>query len=128
MQETVYSPERTRVLGIALRVVQVLAVAMVALGVVVVVGVFADPDLATRQTELLFVLVLWMQGGVLFTVARWARHRLPVRTRDTRAWCIGVAVVTLLSSLPLLSNLLGFVTLFVGLFVLTSALRVDRAQ
>ena len=72
--------------------------------------------------------MLGLQAGVLATVARWTLRRLPDRGPDARTWCLTTAGLTLLASLPLLSNILGIVVIFVGLFLLTLSLRTDRVS
>jgi NADH:ubiquinone oxidoreductase subunit 2 (subunit N) len=127
----VYSEQRARVLRVSLRVVIGLAVAMVAVAAYVLARTFTDvtgDTLETREAAILYVIVLVVQAGVLVTIARWALKRLPDRSSDARFWCLMTAGLTLLASLPLLTNLLGIVVVFVGIFLLTSALRTDRVQ
>ena len=126
--KVVYSEQRARVLRVSLRVVQGLAVAMVALAAYVLVRTFTDADTQARGASVLYALVLTLQAGVLATIARWTLRRLPDRGPVARFWCFLTAGVTLLASLPLLINLLGIVVVFVGIFLLTLALRTDQAQ
>jgi hypothetical protein len=124
----VYSEQRARVLRVSLRVVIGLAVAMVAVAAYVFVRTFSDVTVEAREAAILYVVVLVVQAGVLVTIARWALKRLPDRSSDARFWCLMTAGLTLLASLPLLTNLLGIVVVFVGIFLLTLALRTDRVQ
>ena len=124
----VYSEQRARVLRISLRVVIGLAVAMAAVAAYVLVRTFTDVTVETREAAILYVVVLVVQAGVLVTMARWALKRLPDRSSDARFWCLMTAGLTLLASLPLLTNLLGIVVVFVGIFLLTLALRTDGVQ
>ena len=126
--KVVYSEQRAQILRVTLRVVQALAVAMLALAAYVLVRTFTDADAQARQAPLLFALVLTLQAGVLATMVRWTLRRLPDRNRDARFWCLSTAVLTLFASLPLLVNLLGIVVIFVGLFLLTLALRTDPVE
>lgn len=126
--KVVYSEQRARVLGVSRRIVQGLAVAMVALAAYVLVRTITDADTQACRASVLYALVLTLQAGVLATIARWTLRRLPDRGPDARFWCLLTAGVTLLASLPLLINLLGIVVVFVGIFLLTLALRTDQAQ
>ena len=128
MRPKVYSEQRARVLRVALRVVQGLALMMAVVGVYVLVRLFTDVDASAREATILYVIVLGLQAGVLATVARWTLRRLPDRGPDARTWCLTTAGLTLLASLPLLSNILGIVVIFVGLFLLTLSLRTDRVS
>jgi hypothetical protein len=126
--KVVYSEQRARVLRVCLRVVQGLALVMAVLAAYVLVRTFTDVDVDAREVAVLYVLVLTLQAGALAAVARWALKRLPDRGTDARLWCLMTAGLTLLSSLPLLANILGIVVIFVGIFLLTLALRTDRVQ
>jgi NADH:ubiquinone oxidoreductase subunit 2 (subunit N) len=126
--KVVYSEQRARVLRVGLRVVIGLAVAMAAVAAYVLVRTFTDVTVESREAAILYVVVLVVQAGVLVTMARWALKRLPDRSSDARFWCLMTAGLTLLASLPLLTNLLGIVVVFVGIFLLTLALRTDRVQ
>jgi hypothetical protein len=126
--KVVYSEQRARVLRVSLRVVQGLALAMAAVAAYVLVRTFTDAAVEAREAAILYVLVLTLQAGVLATIARWALKRLPDRSTDARFWCLMTAGLTLLASLPLLTNILGIVVIFVGIFLLTLALRTDRVQ
>ena len=126
MRPKVYSEQREKVLRVALRVVQGLALMMAVVGVYVLVRLFTDVDSSAREATILYVVVLGLQAGVLSTVVRWTLKRLPDRGPDARTWCLTTAGLTLLASLPLLSNILGIVVIFVGLFLLTLSLRTDR--
>jgi hypothetical protein len=122
----VYSEQRERVLRVSLRVVQGLALMMAVVAVYVLVRLFIDVDAGAREATILYVVVLCLQAGVLATVVRWTLRRLPDRGPDARTWCLTTAGLTLLASLPLLSNILGIVVIFVGLFLLTLSLRTDH--
>ena len=124
----VYSEQRERVLRVTLRVVQGVALGMVVVAAYVLVRTFTDVADTARTAALLYVVVLLLQAGVLGTITRWTLHRLPDRSRDARTWCLTTAGLTLLSSLPLLNNILGIVVIFVGIFLLTLALRTDRVE
>ena len=126
MRPKVYSEQREKVLRVALRVVQGLALMMAVVGVYVLVRLFTDVESSAREATILYVVVLGLQAGVLSTVVRWTLKRLPDRGPDARTWCLTTAGLTLLASLPLLSNILGIVVIFVGLFLLTLSLRTDR--
>ncbi len=126
MRPKVYSEQRERVLRVALRVVQGLALMMAVVAVYVLVRLFIDVDAGAREASILYVIVLGLQAGVLATVVRWTLRRLPDRGPDARTWCLTTAGLTLLASLPLLSNILGIVVIFVGLFLLTLSLRTDQ--
>jgi uncharacterized membrane protein YhaH (DUF805 family) len=127
MIETVYSEQRARIIGVTLRCVQGLALAMVVVALYVLVRLFTDADSSAREAGLLLVIVLLLQAAVLATVVRWTLRRLPDRTADARTWCLTTAGLTLLGSLPLLTNIFGIIAIFLGLFLLTTSLRRDRA-
>ena len=126
MRPKVYSEQRERVLRVSLRVVQGLALMMAVVAAYVLVRLFIDVDAGAREATILYVVVLCLQAGVLATVVRWTLRRLPDRGPDARTWCLTTAGLTLLASLPLLSNILGIVVIFVGLFLLTLSLRTDH--
>jgi hypothetical protein len=124
----VYSEQRERVLRVTLRVVLGVAVGMALLAAYVLFRTFTDVSDTAREAAVLYVVVLLLQAAVLVTVVRWTLRRLPQRGPDARAWCLTTACLTLLSSLPLLTNILGIVVIFVGIFLLTLALRTDRVR
>ncbi len=126
MRPKVYSEQRERVLRVALRVVQGLAVMMAVVAAYVLVRLFVDVDAGAREATILYAVVLCLQAGVLTAVVRWTLRRLPDRGPDARTWCLTTAGLTLFASLPLLSNILGIVVIFVGLFLLTLSLRTDH--
>ena len=126
MRPKVYSEQRERVLRVALRVVQGLALMMAVVAVYVLVRLFIDVDAGAREATILYAIVLCLQAGVLTAVVRWTLRRLPDRGPDARTWCLTTAGLTLFASLPLLSNILGIVVIFVGLFLLTLSLRTDH--
>ncbi len=120
----VYSEERARLLRISIHVVQGLAVVMVALAVWFFVVSLRD-DTESRAAGFLFVMVLVIEAAVLVTMTVWTLRRLPTRSRDARAWCLTTACLTLFASIPLLTIPFGIVVVFVGIFLLTLALRTD---
>jgi len=122
--QVVYSEPRARLLRLSLRAVQVLAGAMALLALYVLIRSPADAQ-QSRGTALLYAVVLLLQGAVLVMVARRGLRQLPHRGTDARLWCLTTAGLTLLSALPVLTTLLGIAAVFVGLFVLTTALRRD---
>lgn len=126
--QVVYSEPRARLLRAALRAVQVLAAAMALLAVYMVVRVLTEETGETQDTALLYAVTLLLQGAVLVTVARWGLRQLPNRGTDARMWCLIVGGLTLLSALPVLTTLVGIAAVFVGLFVLTTAIRKDAEQ
>jgi hypothetical protein len=128
VRTTVYSEQRARLLGISLRAVQGLALMMTVVAAWVVVGLFTGLENTAREAAILYVMVLVMQAAVLVTITRWTLQRLPGRGRDARSFCLTTAGLTLLASLPLLTNILGIVVVFVGIFLLTLALRTDSVQ
>src|SRR5687767_4385244 len=99
---------------------------MAVVGVYVLVRLFTDVESSAREATILYVVVLGLQAGVLSTVVRCTLKRLPDRGPDARTWSLTTAGLPLLASLPLLSNILGIVVIFVGLFLLTLSLRTDR--
>ena len=123
--QVVYSEQRARLLRRTLRAVQVLGLVMVLLAVGVVVTTLTGDVTDGRDTKLLYAIVLFLQGPALVAIAHWSLRRLPRRDTDTRVWCLSTAGFTLLSSLPLLSSLLGIAVVFVGLFLLTLAFVKD---
>lgn len=126
--QVVYSEPRARLLRVALRAVQVLAAAMALLAVYMVVRALTQETGPRQDTSLLYAATLLLQGAVLVTVARWGLRQLPNRGTDARMWCLIVGGLTLLSALPLLTTLVGIAAVFVGLFVLTTAIRKDAEQ
>jgi hypothetical protein len=120
----VYSEARARLLRISIRVVQVLAGTMVAIAAWFLVVSLRDEGEA-RTAGILFVMVLVVQAAVLATMTVWTLRRLPLRSRDARTWCLSTACLTLLASIPLLTIPFGIVVVFVGIFLLTLALRTD---
>ena len=120
----VYSEERARLLRISIHVVQGLAAVMIALAVwFFVVSLRDDSDAQTAG--FLFVMVLVIEAAVLITMTVWTLQRLPARSSDARAWCLTTACLTLFASIPLLTIPFGIVVVFVGIFLLTLALRTD---
>ncbi|MGI8645898.1 MAG: hypothetical protein ACR2JD_06235 [Nocardioides sp.] len=126
--KVVYSEERTRVLKFTLRAVQGLALGMAVVAVWVLVRAFTDASDSAREATILYATVLALQAGVLVTVARWSIRRLPERGTDARTWCLTTGGLTLFSAVPLLTNILGIVVIFVGIFLVSLALRTDRAE
>lgn len=126
--QVVYSEPRARLLRGSLRAVQVLAAAMGLLAVYIVVRAVTGETGQSQGTALLYAVTLLLQGAVLATVARWGLRQLPNRGTDARMWCLIVGALTLLSALPVLTTLVGIAAVFVGLFVLTTAIRKDAEQ
>jgi len=124
--EVVYSEQRATVLRVTLRAVQVLALGMGVLAVWVLVRAMEDASSSAREATILYATVLALQAGVLATVARWTIRRLPQRSADARTWCLTTGGLTLLSSVPLLTNLLGIIVIFAGIFLVSLAVRTDR--
>jgi hypothetical protein len=118
----VYSEARARLLRVCMHVVQGLAAVMVALAVWFFAVTLGDGG---GTAGFLFVMVLLIQAGVLVTMTVWTLRRLPKRSPDARAWCLTTACLTLLASVPLLTMPFGIVVVFVGIFLLTLALRTD---
>lgn len=125
--QVIYSAERARILRISLRAVQVLALGMVGLALWLLARVFTEAG-TEQQTSLMYALILLLQGGVLLALARWCLRRLPQRGTDARLWCLMTGGLTLLASVPLLRSIIGIAAVFVGLFVLTTALRTDPQE
>ena len=120
----VYSKERARLLRISIHVVQGLAAVMIALAVWFFVVSLRD-DSEAKTAGFLFVMVLVIEAAVLVTMTVWTLQRLPQRSRDARTWCLTTACLTLFASIPLLTIPFGIVVVFVGIFLLTLALRTD---
>lgn len=128
MSTTIYSEQRARLITMTLRCVQGLALAMIGLAVFAVIRTFGTPGDPARQSVLLFFLLLLIQAGVLLRVVFWALRRLPGRGADARTWSLATGVLVLVSSLPLITNLLGIVAVFLGLLLLSLALPRDRER
>jgi len=126
--KVVYSEQRAKVLRVTLRAVQGLALGMAVVAGWVLVRAFTDVSDSAREATILYASVLALQAGVLATVARWTIRRLPLRNTDARTWCLTTGTLTLISSVPLLTNILGIVVIFVGIFLVSLALRTDRAE
>lgn len=126
--KVVYSTARARLLRISLRAVQVLALGMVGLAVWVLARLSTGETDSQQGTSVLYSIILLLQGGFLVAVARRGLRQLPHRGAAARLWCLITGGLTLLASVPLLRSPIGIAAVFVGLFVLTTALRTDPQE
>ncbi len=128
MNKTVYSEQRTRVITGTLRCVQGLALAMIGLAVYALLRTFSNVGDPARQSALLLVILLLIQAGVLLRVTYWTLRRVPARGVDARTWSLATSGLVLVSSLPIITNILGIIAVALGLFLVTTALPRDRKQ
>ena len=125
--KVVYSEQRARLLRLTLRVVMVLVALMAAGGVWAVVGA-AGEDAEVQARSILVALVLGLQSAVLLLAVVRSLRQLPGRGPSARFWCSLTGGLTMLASLPLITNILGLLVVFVGIFLFTLALRTDPAE
>ncbi len=126
--EVVYSEQRARLLRLTLRVVMVLVAVMVAAGVWAVVGIATGEDPEVQARGILVAIVLGLQSTVLLGATLRSLRLLPGRGPSARFWCSLTGGLTMLASLPLVTNLIGLLVVFVGIFLLTLALRTDPVE
>jgi len=114
---------------VGLMLVQVLGLALLVFAVYILVVGFGDddPDVRTRAVLLSLGLMV-LPGVVLVFTARGARQRLATQAPSTKTWCVLSGVFSVLAGLPLVQTFLGLALLVVGLFTVTAAVLLPRAD
>jgi lysylphosphatidylglycerol synthetase-like protein (DUF2156 family) len=115
-------------LNVALMVVMVMALVIVAYGVVYIANNDPDADRSQGSAIQIAVVFLMLPGVVVFFTARSARRRLQLQVVSARLFGILTGVFCVLAGLPILSTVVGLLTLVVGLFTLTAALLLKKER